>query len=233
LIQEPQTDGELQVPHHVWVLPHFQSWLQAQKGAGNRLDGFKSVFLFPDSGKPFFWAAHVNVFIASENRNKVNEVVISRPDIMHIVLLHRPLRSTDKIRAVMVREFRSPASTSNGFILETPGGSSLKGDDPFGTAVAELEEETGLRISPDRIVPVGTRQLMGTMSAHNAHVYAVQLNDEDMAAVMDQLGKPHSNEADSERTYVEVHDVSGLLRDPLTDWSTLGMIGAAIEALGL
>jgi len=229
----PETDGERQVPPHVWILPHFQSWLQAQKNAGNRLDGFKPVFLFPDGPKPFFWAAHVNVFIASENRNKVNEVVISRPDIMHIVLLHKPLRLSDKVESVMVREFRSPASTPSGFILESPGGSSLKGEDPMAIAVEELYEETGIRISSDRLETLGTRQLMGTMSSHKAHVYAVALTDADMEAARAQQGHVHGNEADSERTWVEVHDVAGLLREPFTDWSTLGMIYAAVDKLGL
>ena len=233
MIPARETTGEQQVPDIVWDLPHFQSWLQAQKGAGHRLDGFKPVFLFPAGGKPFFWAGHVNVYVASENRNKVNEVVISRPDIMHIVLLHKPLRLSDKIRAVMVREFRSPAATPNGFILETPGGSSLKGEDPLTIASQELEEETGMVISPDRLVPLGARQLMGTMSAHKAHVYAALLNDQDMDRALAEAGKTHGNEGDSERTFVEVHDVGMLVREPTTDWATLGMIYAAAEALGI
>ncbi|MFH1098462.1 MAG: nucleoside 2-deoxyribosyltransferase domain-containing protein [Candidatus Uhrbacteria bacterium] len=31
--------GECEVPLYLWRTPHFQSWLQAQKSAGNRLDG--------------------------------------------------------------------------------------------------------------------------------------------------------------------------------------------------
>lgn len=227
----PETDGERQVPGRVWTLPHFQSWLQAQKGAGNRLDGFEPVLLFPNNDRPFFWAAHVNVYVASEDRNKVNEVVISRPDIMHIVLLHRPSSPGGKVSAVMVREFRSPASTPSGFILETPGGSSAKGNDPLVAAVEELEEETGLRIRSTRLIPLGSRQLMGTMSAHKAHVYAAQIDEHELAAAKAQLGQVHGNEEDSERTFVEVHDVMSLLSEPSTDWSTLGMIFAAANAL--
>lgn len=231
VVLSPETDGERQVPQSIWDLPHFQSWLQAQKSAGNRLDGFKPVFLFPTEGRPFFWAGQVDVYVAAEGRNKANEIVIARPDIMHVVLLHKPLRLSDKINAVMVREFRSPAATPDGFILETPGGSSMKGDNPLVTAVDELFEETGLRISPERLVTLGSRQLMGTMSAHKAHAYAALLTDSDMESVMSQIGKHHGNEADTERTYVEVHSVSDLLQQPLTDWSTLGMIYAAIDAL--
>jgi 8-oxo-dGTP pyrophosphatase MutT (NUDIX family) len=230
-----KSEGELQVPDHIWHLPHFQNWLQAQKNAGNRLDGFKPVFEFYVAGGKFlfFWAAHVNVYIAAEDRNKTNEIVISRPDIKHIVLLHKPLRLAKRIKAVMVREFRSPAATPDGFILETPGGSTLKEEAPLDTACEELFEETGVRISPERLVELGARQLMGTMSAHKAHVYAVNLTDEDMDSVLQQVGKVHGKAEDSERTWVEVHDVEALLTERTTDWSTLGMIYAAIEALGL
>ncbi|MGE3483626.1 MAG: NUDIX domain-containing protein [Nitrospira sp.] len=227
-----ETEGERQVPDVIWNLPHFQSWLQAQKNAGNRLDGFKPVFAFPDA-RPFFWGGHVNVFIGDEGRNKINEVVLSRPDIMHIVLIHKPLRLSDKLQAVMVREFRSPASTPSGFILETPGGSSVKGDDPLGVAVDELYEETGVRISPERLVSLGSRQLMGTMSAHKAHVYGALIGPDDMDVVRAQIGRVHGNAEDSERTYVEVHDLDELLNEESTDWSTLGMLFAAVSALGV
>lgn len=230
----PSTDGERQVPPHIWELRHFQSWLQAQKSAGNRLDGFEPIFEFrvgPGGQFVFFWGAKVNVYVRDESRNKDNEIVISRPDIMHTVLLHQ---SYDRIKAVMVREFRSPAATPSGFIVETPGGSSFKpGADPLEAATTELFEETGLRISPERFVSLGARQLMGTMSAHKAHIYAAKLSDDDMTAVEAGLGKVHGNASETERTYIEVFGLEDLLANPITDWSTLGMVFAAANALGL
>ena len=41
-------------------------------------------------------------------------------------------------------------------------------------------------------------------------------------------GRHHGVEADTERTYVEVRTVRELLARPLTDWSNLGMIFAAL-----
>jgi 8-oxo-dGTP pyrophosphatase MutT (NUDIX family) len=227
----PQTDGEKQVPEQIWTLAHFQSWLQAQKGAGNRLDGFKSVFehYVADGKILFYWAGHVDVYVASEKRNKTNEVVISRPDISHVVMFNESLFS--EAHVVMVREFRSPATTPTGFILESPGGSSFKEGNALVTAAKEVHEETGISIDPERLKVVGSRQLMGTVSTHKAHVYAVELSDEEMEQVGKNIGKMFGDADSSEQTYLEIHSVKQLLKEPTTDWSTLGMIAASIEAL--
>lgn len=230
-MSDRETDGERQVPDQFWALPHFQAWLQAQKKAGNRLDGFKPVMEFyVANGKLLFlWGAHVNVYVAAERRNKSNEVVISRPDIKHVVLFNDTLHSEPYV--VLVREFRSPATTSDGFIRETPGGSSYKPEGARETAATEVFEETGIRIEPSRLVPIGARQLMGTVSAHKAHVFAVKLKDQEMVEIWGRSKQQFGDSASSERTYVEIHSVRQLLKQETVDWSTLGMIAAAIEAL--
>jgi len=231
LTLSPESVGEKQVPEQVWKLPHFQLWLQAQKKAGNRLDGFKLVFehYVADGKFLFFWAGHVDVYVKAEDRNKTNEIVISRPDISHVVMFNETLFGDAHV--VLVREFRSPATTPNGFILESPGGSSFKQETALVNAVKEVYEETGIKLGPERLNPIGGRQLMGTMSAHKAHVYAVELTDEEMTAVSKNIGKVFGDEASTERTYLEIHSVKKLLAEPTTDWSTLGMIAASIEAL--
>jgi len=230
-MNEPQTVGEKQVPEQIWKLPHFQSWLQAQKKAGNRLDGFKPVFEhFVADGKfLFMWGAQVNVYVAAEDRNKSNEIVIARPDIKHVVLVNDGL--FDEPHVVMVREFRSPATTPTGFILEAPGGSSFKKESARETASTEVFEETGIRIDPERLIFIGSRQLMGTVSAHKAHVYAAEISNDEMTAVSKNVGKMFGEDNSSEQTYLEIHSVKELLREQNTDWSTLGMIAASIEAV--
>mgnify|MGYP001602728529 CR=1 FL=1 len=82
-----RSNGEREVPLYIWKTPHFQQWLTAQKQAGNRLDGAKVEWTFrvgPKRNFIFFYALHVDVHIASEGRNKTNEVVVSRPDIATI-----------------------------------------------------------------------------------------------------------------------------------------------------
>jgi len=226
------TEGEKQVPEQIWKLPHFQSWLQAQKRAGNRLDGFKPVFEFyvADGKFLFMWGAQVDVYVAAEKRNKSNEIVVSRPDIKHVVMFNETLFGD--MHVVMVREFRSPGATPTGFVLESPGGSSFKEEDGARvTAANEVFEETGIKLNPERLHEVGSRQLMGTVSAHKAHVYAVKLFDEEMEQVGRNTGKMFGAEDSSEQTYLEIHSMKELLSNPTTDWSTLGMIAAAVEAL--
>lgn len=228
---ERMSEGEKQVPEAIWGLPHFQNWLKAQKGAGNRLDGFKPVMEFyVANGKfLFMWAAQVDVYVAAEDRNKSNEIVVSRPDIKHVVLFNDTM--FEEPHVVMVREFRSPASTPSGFILETPGGSSYKRQSARQTAAEEVFEETGVQIDYERLVHIGDRQVAGTLSAHQAHVFAAKISDAEMSEVSKNIGKVFGAEGDSEQTYVEICSVKELLAAETTDWSTLGMIAASIEAL--
>jgi hypothetical protein len=233
----PRTGGERDVPLGIWKLPQFQSWYQAQVAAGNRLDSAKTLWTFrigKNKEITVAFALHVNVYIAAEERNKRNEFVISRSDIATVVGYreHDSLLDTE---IALVREFRSPARTSDGFIRECPGGSSWKpGADPFLTMTHELEEETGLgpvsgfQIDSKRLRKFGSRQLCGTLSTHQAHVFACELTQIEMDYLkLQQLNNTvHGVEADTERTYVEVWRLGDLLKPEsnLVDWSTLGMI---------
>lgn len=248
-----RTAGEREVPLHIWKLPHFQGWYKSQVNAGNRLDGAKLLWSFrvgPTKGFTFAYVLHVNVHITSEGRNKTNEFVFGRPDIACIVAYQKPdvdgysfpqgvhftssweyLQDTE---IALIREFRSPARTEDGFIREIPGGSSWKpGEDPFITMGHELEEETGLGgIEPARLTRIGTRQLAGTLSVHQAHVFACELYDEEMAFLRKQQDENivHGVLEDTERTYVEVHRLGDLLAadSNAVDWSMLGMILTAL-----
>ena len=229
-----RTGGECQVPLHVWNRPDFQQWLRAQRGAGNRLDGARLMWAFfvgPNRDRLFLYTLHVNVYIASENRNKINEVVLYRPDISTVVLI-RPATNPLDSEVVLVREFRSPASTPDGMVHEVPGGSSAKpGEDPVEVAVHEVSEETGLTLDPSRLVPLGARQLTSTLSAHKASVWCACLTASEMDEVraMVVANVTHGVVQDTERTYLEIRTVRQILggtRD--VDWSMVGMILQAI-----
>ncbi len=226
--------GECEVPLYIWRVGHFQHWLGAQKAAGNRLDGFKLKMAFgvgTREGHLFCWVAHVNIWVAAEKRNKSNEIVISRPDIKHVVGL-APSLTSDKLdtRIVLVKEFRSPATTKDGFIREVPGGSGWKPLNPAEEATKEFREETGIAITSERLKPLAARQLAGTTTAHRAHAFYVQLTDAEIEEALRRAAEKTvaGNVKDSERTYVEVWTFRELLANPLTDWSNLGMIAAAI-----
>lgn len=218
--------GECQVPLYIWRTSSFQAWYDAQKKAGNRLDGAKVVWTFrvgPKKEVVFFWALHVNIYIASENRYKNNEVVISRPDI-YTMVMYRQGRTLMDSTVVLVREFRSPATTADGFIWESPSGSSEQDLDPLELVAREVQEETGLKIDKSRIIIHSSRQMPSTLSAHKAHVFFVEITEEELDLLRKQAGIAHGAVADTERTYVEIRTVKEILENDLVDWSMLGMI---------
>jgi 8-oxo-dGTP pyrophosphatase MutT (NUDIX family) len=224
---EYRSYGEREVPLYIWRTPHFQNWYRALRSAGNRLDGARVEWTFrvgPEKKFVLFWALRANVFIASEGRNKTNEVMLSRPDIATIVM-YCPAERFENTEVVLIREFRTPVSNHSGFVYEIPGGSTFKpAGDPLKIASDECAEETGLRIEPDRICMHNARQLVATISAHKAHLFSVVLTPDEIKKLRSQKGVAHGVSEDTERTYVEVRTVSEILGCQLVDWSMLGMI---------
>lgn len=238
--------GEREVPLHIWSTRSFQAWYQGQTTAGNRLDGATLLWHFkpPKMKVPFAWVLRVNMWVAAEGRHKKNEFVFARADISNVLLyesfvptckdditgqqLFDTLLSTE---VVLIREFRSPARTPDGFVRELTGGSSHKpSENPLQVASAEVHEETGLIVNPDRFVPHGSRQLAGTLSAHHAHLYSAELTGSEMAQAkaLARAGDAHGVVEDTERTYVEVTTFEKILTRADTDWSTVGMVTAVL-----
>ncbi len=230
---DERTDGEREVPLYIWKTESFQSWYKAQKEAGNRLDHARVMYNFRPRYKDFvwMWVLKVDMYVASEDRNKNNELVITRTDISSVLLYsdveHPQGDGLVDYEVVLIKEFRSPASTKDGFIRELPGGSSPKSEeDPMEVAATEVQEETGFYLDPKRLKERGARQLAGTFSAHKGHLYSVYLTREEMDWFKSQEGIVHGNVEDSERTFIEVHNVYDLVHNDerKVDWSTLGMI---------
>lgn len=237
-----RSNGERDIPLIVWNKPDFQQWYAAQKSAGNRLNTANVVWTFrvgPDKSRLFLYALHVDVFIKSENRNKTNEIVLFRPDISTIVAYQKPQKNSYAnyysalldTPVVLVREFRSPASTMDGNIHELQGGSSAKPSaSPTTVAAHEFSEETGLSLKASRFTALGSRQIAGTLSAHKAHTFMVELTADEMNTLRKQVASGAHNgvEADTERTYVEIDTFEHILADAKVDWSMVGMISAAL-----
>jgi 8-oxo-dGTP pyrophosphatase MutT (NUDIX family) len=223
-----RTGGEREVPLAVWTASSFQRWYSAQIRAGNTLLGARQVWTF-GTGSPrpvlFYWALRVRVYVRAEDRVKSNEVVISRPDIS-VMALYRRGTTVDEAAVVLIREFRSPAATPDGFVHELPGGSGDSGD-ARDQAIAETEEETGLAIDVRRIRAHGSRQLAATMSAHHAHLFTAELTSDELARLHATQATPHGA-GDTERTWTEVTTFGEIRRNHLVDWATLGMIAEAL-----
>jgi len=235
-------NGEREVPLYIWRTKHFQKWYQAQINAGHILNSAKVVWTFrvgPKRNIMFFWALHIKMEIYGEDRIKENEVVLSRPDLSTIVAF-KPVSEVQRMlntgnhpeldtKILIVREYRSPASTEDGFIRELPGGSSWNTADlPTAIAAEELKEETGLAITPDRFQTLASRQVCGTLSAHQADTYVCHLTEEEFEFLEGQAGTPHGVLEDTERTYVEVYTLRELLETNTVDWANMGMILQAI-----
>lgn len=226
--------GQRDVPLLLWRTPSFRAWLAAQEEAGNLLLGGRIAWTFrvgPARTHVLFWAYAARVWVAAEQREKSNEVVLGRPDLSTVVAF-RPAAQWLDSEVVLVREFRTPARTADGFIRELPGGSAPKTGDPRQVAADEFAEETGLRLDPRRLHAVGVRQSAGTVSVHVQAVYAVELSDTEIDELRsDQAG--HGNAEETERTHVEVARVAHLLHPeaPAVDWTTLGIITQALHGV--
>lgn len=221
-------NGECFVPYFIWKTDSFQSWYKAQTNAGNKLDSAKLLYTFRPGYKNFvfLYVLKVHIFIASENRYKTNEFVLSRPDISSILLWKKSTTIEDS-EVVIVKEFRSPASTNDGFIRELVGGSSKTSQYPEEVAAEEILEETGFAVNSKRLKYHQSRQLCGTLSSHKSHFYSVELTEEEMTWFKAQNGIVHGVESDTERTFIEVYSIKDILLNNNIDWSCLGMIFTA------
>ncbi|MDO8600044.1 MAG: nucleoside 2-deoxyribosyltransferase domain-containing protein [bacterium] len=233
---ELRSGGERHIPLHVWRHPAFQNWYETQKNAGNRLDGARVEWLSRVRNKPekfFCFAIHPNVYITSENRNKLNDPVIFRLDISSVILYKRAPDISDT-KVVLVKEFRLAGATKDGFIWELPGGSSPFLSDPLQIAIEEVHEEVGLHLEPDRLKQNCTRQLAGTILAHKAHLFSAELTNEELAWLETQKGIPHGADLDNptgERAYTEIKTLGEILSENLVDWSNVGMICQALQEI--
>ncbi len=217
----PRQEGECFIPLNVWKLPTFQEWYQAHKQAGNILHDARVLYTFkPDHKTPFLWIVKANIWIKEENRFKSNEFVLSRPNLNTLMLWKKSDEILDS-EVLLIKEFRTPANTKDGFIRELISGSS--------NIIEELKEETGFSIEESRLQNHSNRQLMGTFSAHKSNLYSALLTDEEMNYFKSNQNKPFGLEKDSERTYIETYTIKDLLNNNLTDWSTLGQIFSVIN----
>lgn len=226
--------AECEVPLLVWRRPEFQRWHGRQRAAGNRLLGAQLLWTFragSSRSRLVFWALQVDMHIASEDRRKTNEILLGRADVSSTVLYRRgaTLRDTE---VVLVREFRSPGSAPDGFVHELPGGSSFPGADPLHTAVEEVSEEVGLALAPTALRDHGARPLAATLSTHHGHTYSCELDAAAMARLRETAHLPRGLVEHSEQTWVEVRTLGDLLDQRDVDWSTLGMVLAALVERG-
>jgi len=223
-------DGEVTIPLFVWKTESFQSWYRNLQDAGNKLQHARVLWSFRPGYKSFvfLWVLQVAIYIASENRSKTNEFVLARPDISSVMLWNRQNPIQDS-KVVLVREFRSPANTSDQFIRELPGGSSKSKQLPVETAAEEVFEETGFVIESNRLLSNGSRQLAGTLSSHKSELFSAEISEKELEYFLAQKDIVHGNVNDTERTFIEVLSVKNILENKDIDWTTVGQILSVIN----
>ncbi|MGQ0838850.1 nucleoside 2-deoxyribosyltransferase domain-containing protein [Actinokineospora sp.] len=220
--------GQRFVPLLVWRTPSLQGWVAAMDGAGNELRDARLEWTFRTGDRRdrvVFWALHAHIHVAAEGRVKSNEVVLSRPDTA-AVLAYLPAEDPWDTEVVLVREFRSPSTSADGFVVELPGGSHPGPMAPDELAAIEFREETGLAVAADRLVAHRSRQLAATVTAHRQALFSVRLT----AAEMDRVraSGPHRDKWGSEITYPVVRRVGELMAGADADWTTLGAVAEVL-----
>jgi 8-oxo-dGTP pyrophosphatase MutT (NUDIX family) len=223
-----------QVPLPLWHTPSFRYWLTSKERSGHRLEETQVAWSSPLRPVPgvFLWAVRPRLAIGGEQRVKGNEVVLGRTDVVSVVA-YRSGPDLAGTEIALVREFRSPAATRDGYVHELPGG-SVEDHGPLPTAAAdEFGEETGLAVGVDRLRRHGARQPLGTLCAHRQHLFSVELTTAEIAELRATTAT-FGLMAEGEQTTVEVRTLGQILADDLVDWTTLGLIcGALGEVFGL
>lgn len=217
------------VPADIWRTVGFQKWYRAQSAAGNSLEQARllwSLRVSESSEEPFLWAMQVAVHVAAEDRVKANEVVVFRPDVS-AVALYCPAPRLDETVVVLVREFRSPASTADGFVRELPGGSGAESD-ARAQAAAEVVEETGFVINQDRLRAHGSRQAAATLAAHHVHLFSASISEEELEWLRARRHEVQGDGRGQEQTWIEVTTFGEIRRSRSVDWTTLGLLTQAL-----
>lgn len=221
-----RTGVEATIPSNVWSSKHFQTWYRLLKDAGNTLESFNVVSVYPESPGPlFFFMAKVSVYVASEDRHKSNEVILGRPDISSVIPYY--VDEYGEKHILLVKEFRSPAVNNKGYVYEFPGGSAGSHEciSAKKNACKELEEEAGLCISEERIEYVGVRQLASTFSIHQSHLYKVRMTSEEYLLMKEysESQKVFEDDWGCERTFCVLINQKDIMSLPV-DYTTLGML---------
>jgi len=214
------------VPAFIWGHPAFKVWYESQVASGNevqKVDVKMTFYVGPKKDQLFVYVLHPEVWVASEGRHKVNELVVLRPDIS-VVALYKPDHQTPtKSKFVLIREFRTPVRNSKGFVYELPGGSSLKeGQDPLQTAAEEVSEEVGIQVDSSRLEFHGRRQMGATLVSYHANFYSAILTDEELAKLESDDEVHGANQ--EERTYIVVKTLGEIVSEDLVDWPMMGML---------
>jgi hypothetical protein len=219
-------NGECLIPSLIWQTETFQDWYLSQKNIGNYIINAQQRFVYKPAPKKdfvFMWIMYINMYITAENREKSNELVLSRTNLTGCVL-YQKCENLMGTKIILVKEYRTSVNNSCGYVYEIPGGSSKKKKPNEKVITSEIKEELGFKIDINKIKFIQGRQMMGTLTAQKNYLYSYELDNEEMDIILKESKTTHGVIEDTELTYIEIKTLKEILEEDLLDWTNIGMI---------
>ena len=167
------------------------------------------------------WVIYAKMWIEAEQRIKDNELILSRTDLVSVLLHYQ-----DQI--ILVKEYRSVCNNSECYVYELPGGSSPNCIPAHETAMNEVKEEIGVEIPVERFKLINIRQAVATFSAHHIYAYKVELTKEEFNRIIKLNNTVHGLHNEGEYTYLQIKSINDIIKNNLVDWTNLGIILSAL-----
>ncbi len=151
----------------VFDSPKYQEWLKRLDKSGCIVNSIDILFeRHKPNGELLFTLLNVDAY--TPEKRKLLPIIFLRGDASIIVPLIRN-RDTGEERFLMILQRRIASGEEN---LEFPAGMmDLEIDKPMGTAITELEEETGVTISIDDIFSLSHKPLQSSPGASDEAIH--------------------------------------------------------------
>lgn len=221
--------GERYIPAEIFTTPMFQSWYNQQTAVGNILNfaAIKWVHRIKNVDV-FSFVIHVDIWVKQDNKNKSIEWIFSRKDTACVVPYYLNDNLLDS-KVVLISEFRPAVRNNKAYIFELPGGSIEPNEYIKEAALRELEEEAGIFVDIDRLVPIESRQAIGILSTHHVYPFGLSLTKEEFEKIeQDVLQHKQFVTSPDEITNLNIYSIKELLDNSYIDWTTIGIIFKAI-----
>lgn len=165
--------------HTLFESPKYIEWKKRLENAGCTVNNIEILFeRHKPNGELLF--ALLNVDAITPDNRKLLPILFLRGDASIIVPLIKN-RDTGEERFLMILQRRIASGEEN---LEFPAGMmDLDIDKPMGTAVIELEEETGVKIDIDSVFSLSEKPLLSSPGASDEAIHyfgtIIEMDDKD------------------------------------------------------
>ena len=208
--------------------PQFQNWIRSfdhmHMDIRSILIQSADIFPTPQGKKVIFVKAEAHVF-DRESGKQIPGVVFMRGNAVCIFLMLECIETRQKFIA-LIKQARVPLGQHN--FLELPAGCEDKGDGITGRAIAELEEETGVKITKEDLQFLG--EWAPSAGGCDEHLFSFFVRKEiRQKDLQDILKVTHGVEKEGEHIAVRLHTPHELMsflsrKDTLHDGKILASL---------